>query len=127
MCIRDSPKFVDWVKSTEKLDHTKMLKDNMRPFEDIFFGVGAEILDNASNYLSSNPQKTSEKLVNDLNNAVKALKAKKDFSNIGKLTAQLKKLKSMKRNAIIINTARGGIINEIDLDIALKSNLVSDL
>jgi len=91
----DHPKFVDWVKNTEKLDHNKMLKDNMRPFEDIFFGVGAEILDNASNFLSSNPKKTSEKLVNDLNSAVKALKAKKDFSNIGKLTAQLKKLKSM--------------------------------
>ena len=91
----DHPKFVDWVKNTEKLDHKKMLKDNMRPFEDIFFGVGAEILDNASNFLSSNPKKTSEKLVNDLNSAVKALKAKKDFSNIGKLTAQLKKLKSM--------------------------------
>ena len=31
------------------------------------------------------------------------------------------KLKSMKNNAIIINTARGGIINEIDLDKALKT------
>ena len=30
----------------------------------------------------------------------------------------------MTNNAIIINTARGGIINEIDLDIALKSNLI---
>ena len=36
----------------------------------------------------------------------------------------LKVLKTMKKNAIIVNTARGGIINEIDLDIALKSNLI---
>ena len=36
----------------------------------------------------------------------------------------LRVLKTMKNNAIIINTARGGIINEIDLDIALKSNLI---
>ena len=34
------------------------------------------------------------------------------------------KIKSMKKNAILINTARGGIINEIDLDKALKQNLI---
>ena len=30
----------------------------------------------------------------------------------------------MEKSAIIINTARGGIINEVDLDIALKKNLI---
>ena len=34
------------------------------------------------------------------------------------------KLKIMKREAIIINTARGGIINENDLDKALKENII---
>ena len=33
-------------------------------------------------------------------------------------------LKEMKKNAIIVNTARGGIINEIDLDKALNENLI---
>jgi hypothetical protein len=89
------PKFVDWVKATEKLDHAKMLKNNMKPFEEIFFGVGAEILANASNFLSANPEKTAKKLRDDLNSASKSLMAKKDFSNIDKLTAQLKKLKAM--------------------------------
>ncbi len=32
--------------------------------------------------------------------------------------------KQMKKNAIIVNTARGGIINEIDLDKALNENLI---
>ncbi len=91
----DYPKFVDWVRSTEKIDHAKMLKDNMKPFEEIFFGVGAEILANASNYLSANPEKTAKKLRDDLDKASKALLAKKDFSNIDKLKAQLKKLKAM--------------------------------
>ena len=35
-----------------------------------------------------------------------------------------KKLEIMKKNVIIINTARGGIINENDLDIALKKNII---
>ena len=30
----------------------------------------------------------------------------------------------MKKNVIIINTARGGIINENDLNIALKKNII---
>ncbi len=34
------------------------------------------------------------------------------------------KLKSMKKEAILINTARGGIINENDLDKALKENVI---
>ena len=34
------------------------------------------------------------------------------------------KLKNMKRDVIIINTARGGIINENDLDRALKENII---
>ena len=34
------------------------------------------------------------------------------------------KIKSMKKNAVIINTSRGGIINEIDLDKALKNNII---
>jgi D-3-phosphoglycerate dehydrogenase len=33
-------------------------------------------------------------------------------------------LKKMKKNAIIVNTARGGIINEIDLDRALNESLI---
>ena len=36
----------------------------------------------------------------------------------------LNKLKSMKKNTIIINTARGGIINEQDLDYAVKKNII---
>ena len=34
------------------------------------------------------------------------------------------KLKNMKRDAIVINTARGGIINENDLDKALRENII---
>ena len=33
-------------------------------------------------------------------------------------------LKTMKKNCILINAARGGIINEVDLDKALKENLI---
>ena len=65
--------------------------------------------------------------VDNLNNSLKT----SDFISIHmplnektKNLIDFDKLKSMKNNAIIINTARGGIINEIDLDKALKQNLI---
>ena len=36
----------------------------------------------------------------------------------------MKKLKLWKKNAIIINTSRGGIINESDLNKALENNII---
>jgi D-3-phosphoglycerate dehydrogenase len=33
-------------------------------------------------------------------------------------------LKTMKKNCIVINAARGGVVNEVDLDKALKENLI---
>ena len=38
--------------------------------------------------------------------------------------AHADKFKNMKREAIVINTARGGIINENDLDKALRENII---
>ncbi|HIP30557.1 MAG TPA: 3-phosphoglycerate dehydrogenase, partial [Sulfurospirillum arcachonense] len=37
----------------------------------------------------------------------------------------LNELKQMNQNAILINTARGGIVNEADLYIALKENIIA--
>ena len=65
--------------------------------------------------------------IDDINEGIKTL----DYLSIHMpLNAQTKNLinidmiKKMKKSAIIINTARGGIINEVDLDIALKKNLI---
>jgi hypothetical protein len=91
----DHPGFVDWVRTTEKLDHAKMLKENMRPFEVLFFEVGAEILSNVSNWLAPNPDQTVQKLRKDLDGAVKSILSKKDSSSISKLKAQLSKINSM--------------------------------
>ena len=47
---------------------------------------------NASNFLSASPDKTTQKLRSELESASKALLAKKDFSNIGKLKVYAKYL-----------------------------------
>ena len=48
-------------------------------------------------------------------------KVKKTYYELGILPELLK---LMKPNAILINTARGGIVNEVDLDNALKSKII---
>ena len=67
------------------------------------------------------------KKIEDLNIAVKS----SDFISIHmplnketKNLIDMNILKKMRKNAIIVNTARGGVINEIDLDKALKDKII---
>ncbi len=65
--------------------------------------------------------------VNDLKEAVKmvdAISLHIPLNEETKNIINLDLLKTMKKNCIIINAARGGLINEIDLDKALNENLI---
>ena len=67
------------------------------------------------------------KKVNDLKEAVKdmdAISLHIPLNNETKNIVNYDLLRSMKKNCIIINAARGGIINEVDLDKALRENLI---
>ena len=69
----------------------------------------------------------SGKKVNDLKEAVKdmdAISLHIPLNNETKNIVNYDLLRSMKTNCIVINAARGGIINEIDLDKALRENLI---
>ena len=67
------------------------------------------------------------KKVEDLNVAVKTIDFVSIHLPLNKETKNLidiNILKKMKKNTIIVNTARGGVINEIDLDKALKDKII---
>ena len=67
------------------------------------------------------------KKVEDLSEALKDMDAVSlhiPLNNETKNIINYELLKSMKKNCIIINAARGGIVNEIDLDRALNENLI---
>ncbi len=67
------------------------------------------------------------KKVEDLSEASKNMDAVSlhiPLNNETKNIINYELLKSMKKNCIIINAARGGIVNEIDLDRALNENLI---
>ena len=72
-------------------------------------------------------EKLGGKKVDNLANAVKDMDAISLHIPLNKDTENLinySLLKTMKKNCILINAARGGIINEVDLDKALKENLI---
>ena len=88
----DNKKFLDWVLSFDKNDHQKWVKDNMKPFEVLFFDVGAEILKNIGGYLAASPQKAVQKIRKDVINAIKTVKSGGDIKKIQTLKLQLDKL-----------------------------------
>ena len=67
------------------------------------------------------------KKVNDLKEAIKemdAISLHMPLNDETKNIVNYDLLRSMKTNCIVVNAARGGIINEVDLDKALRENLI---
>ena len=88
-------KFLDWVIKTDKENHRDIVKKNMLPFEKIFFSVGADILENLSNYIAANPTKAVEKIRKDIIKASNKVRAGGDLKKMKILKQQLEKLNSI--------------------------------
>jgi hypothetical protein len=93
--FKDNPKFLDWITSTDKQDHSKIFKQNIKPFEILFFQVGAEILKNIQGYIAVSPDKSVQKLKKELLNALKDLKKPDKIEKLKKLKIQIEKLQKI--------------------------------
>ena len=93
--MKDNPKFLDWVLTTDKIDKNKMVKQNMKPFEEIFFDVGATILKNMDGFMAVNPAKSVQVMRKKLQSAIKDIRAGGDIKKLNKLKLQLDKLNSI--------------------------------
>ena len=89
--ISDS-KTLDWAKKTDKQDHARIAKENMRKFEDIFLGVGAEVLSFMSSALTVNPEKALRDIQKRLDQTIKDVKKSGDAKKIAKLKMELERL-----------------------------------
>ena len=92
--ISDS-KTLDWAKKTDKEKHSKIAKDNIRPFEDIFLGLGAEVLQFVSSAMTVNPDKAIRDMKKKLDKTIKDVKKSGDEKKIQKLKLELQRLKSI--------------------------------
>jgi len=93
--FKDNPKFIDWVINTDKLDHNRMFKQNIKPFEILFFQVGAEILKNMSGFLAVSPDKAVQKIKKDVDSALKDLQKPDNVEKLNKLKLQIEKLEAI--------------------------------
>ena len=86
------PKVLDWAKKIDKQDHSKMAKDNLRKFEDIFLGVGAEVLSFMSSVITVNSDKAVRDMKKRLDQTVKDVSKSGDVAKIAKLRMELERL-----------------------------------
>lgn len=88
----ESDKVLQWAKKTDKLDRDKISKENTMKFEEIFLGVGAEVLSFMSSVLAANPDKAVRDMKKELDKTVKAVQKSGDPKKIEKLRLELERL-----------------------------------
>jgi hypothetical protein len=89
------PNVLDWAKGIDKNDHAKIAKDNIRPFEDIFLGVGSEVLSFMSSVLTANPDAAVRAMKDRLDKTIKDVQTGGDPKKIAKLKLELERLNAI--------------------------------
>ena len=92
--IKDE-KTLAWATKIDKEDHKGITKDNLMKFEDIFLGVGAEVLSFTSSVLTVNPDKAVRDMKKRLDQTIKDVQASGDPKKLEKLKLELKRLNSI--------------------------------
>ena len=100
--FKGNPEFNKWVLDTDKMNHIKIFKDNIKPFEILFFQVGAEILKNMSGFLTVSPDKAVQKIRQDVAKALKDLQKPDNLAKLEKLRIQIEKLEAIGGSSAIV-------------------------
>lgn len=90
-----NPDVLSWAKKIDKQDHSKMAKDNLRRFEDIFLGVGAEVLSFMDSIITVSPDKATRDMKTRLDQTIKDVKSSGDPKKIQKLKSELERLQAI--------------------------------
>ena len=88
-------KTLEWAKKTDKDDQKKISKKNLMKFEQIFLGLGAEVLEFTSSALTVNPDKAVRDMKKRIDKTIKDVKKSGDPKKIEKLKLELGRLKSI--------------------------------
>ena len=92
--IKDA-KLKAWADQTDKKDQAKITKDNLLKFEEIFLGVGADVLSFMTSVLTANPEAAKQQMVGRLETAISSIKATGDAKNLDKLETELTRLNAL--------------------------------
>ena len=92
--IKDA-KIQKWADSTDKNDQAKISKQNLMRFEEIFLGVGAEVLSFMDSVLTANPKEATKQMLARLESTIKDVKASGDPKKIAKLKLELSRMQAL--------------------------------
>lgn len=90
-----NPEFLAWVTEFDKKDFKQYKKQNLEPFESIFLRLGVVVLQNASNFLAANPDKTVQDIKTELAQLIRDLQEKNDPNTIKQLEVQLRRIQKL--------------------------------
>ena len=88
-------KVYEVVKKMATEDFDKLFKQNIKPFEKLFFRLATRILNNVQNYISPSPEVSVQKLKKEIGTTLASFKGATDLKQIAKVKVHLDKIKSM--------------------------------
>jgi len=84
-----------WADKVEKFDLKQLAKNNLMKFEDIFLGLGADILEFTTSILTVNPDEAVRKMKDRVNKTIEDVKNSNDPKKIEKLKLELRRLNAV--------------------------------
>jgi hypothetical protein len=84
-----------WATTNDKVNVAKQQKDNIKPFEEIFLGVGADVLEFVGSVLTVHPEKAIRAMKQKFVSVASQVRSGGDPSKISKLKQELSRLNSL--------------------------------
>ena len=92
--IKDE-KLKAWADKIDKQDQQKIAKENLMKFEEIFLGVGAEVLGFMESVLTANPKEATKQMIDRLHKTISDVKKLGDPKKLDKLKLELARLQAL--------------------------------
>jgi hypothetical protein len=90
-----NPKLQEWAINNDKVNVIKQQKDNIKPFEEIFLGVGADVLEFVGSVLTVHPEKAIRKMKQKFKQVADQVRTSGDPVKIQKLKQELSRLNQL--------------------------------
>jgi hypothetical protein len=90
-----NPKIQEWALDNDKVNVIKQQKDNIRPFEEIFLGVGADVLQFVSSVLTVHPDKAIRAMKDKFKSVAQQVRTAGNPAQIQKLKSELVRLNAL--------------------------------
>ena len=86
-------KVYEFARKLDKVDSQALFDKNVRPFEDVFLSLGADVLENAQNFIAVSPEKGIRDIKKELTQTISTLRKGGDRKKLSQLKKQLIRIK----------------------------------